>query len=212
MNRPLLALGALFVYFALALAGRMVWHWRRTGRHGYLGVPERPLSLPWWSGASLVLGSVVAVGGLLLEAFGRASGVRAPEWSLAVGLPAAALGTYGTVLAQSTMGASWRIGVHAAERTELITDGIFALVRNPIFSFLLLTMAGVAAIAPGVATFAAFGLFLLGVQLQVRFVEEPYLRRVHGASYAQYCARVGRFFPGAGRVATMSDKAARPSP
>jgi protein-S-isoprenylcysteine O-methyltransferase Ste14 len=38
--------------------------------------------------------------------------------------------------------------------------------------------------------------------LQVRAVEEPYLLSVHGDAYATYAARVGRFVPGVGRLAT----------
>ncbi len=36
--------------------------------------------------------------------------------------------------AQSTMGASWRIGVDTSERTELVTHGLFTVIRNPIFT------------------------------------------------------------------------------
>jgi protein-S-isoprenylcysteine O-methyltransferase Ste14 len=39
----------------------------------------------------------------------------------------------------ASMGASWRIGVDPSERTDLVTGGAFALVRNPIFSAMLLT-------------------------------------------------------------------------
>ena len=47
---------------------------------------------------------------------------------------------------------------------------------------------------------AAIGLAaaIAGIELEVRFVEEPYLLSAHGAAYA-YTARVGRFPPGVGR-------------
>ena len=32
--------------------------------------------------------------------------------------------------------------------------------------------------------------------MQVRFVEEPYLERVHGDDYRRYTERTGRFIPG----------------
>lgn len=38
------------------------------------------------------------------------------------------------------------------------------------------------------------------VELQVRFVEEPYLLRTHGEGYAKYASRVGRFVPGLWRL------------
>jgi protein-S-isoprenylcysteine O-methyltransferase Ste14 len=47
---------------------------------------------------------------------------------------------------------------------------------------------------------AAFLVVVVAVQLQVRLVEEPYLRRLHGETYADYAQRVGRFFPGVGRL------------
>ncbi|MFL5908785.1 MAG: methyltransferase family protein, partial [Solirubrobacterales bacterium] len=37
------------------------------------------------------------------------------------------------------------------------------------------------------------------LQLQVRFVEEPYLIRTHGDDYRAYASEVGRFVPGIGR-------------
>ena len=37
-------------------------------------------------------------------------------------------------------------------------------------------------------------------QIQVRLVEEPYLRRVHGDAYRRYAASTGRFLPWIGRV------------
>jgi protein-S-isoprenylcysteine O-methyltransferase Ste14 len=38
------------------------------------------------------------------------------------------------------------------------------------------------------------------VQLQVRCIEEPYLRAMHGAAYEHYAGAVGRFMPGVGRT------------
>lgn len=45
---------------------------------------------------------------------------------------------------------------------------------------------------------AAVGL-IFGVQIQVRVIEEPYLRTVHPQAYPAYAVRVGRFVPGLGR-------------
>jgi protein-S-isoprenylcysteine O-methyltransferase Ste14 len=43
---------------------------------------------------------------------------------------------------------------------------------------------------------------VVAVELQVRAVEEPYLRAMHGSAYAAYAARAGRFVPGIGRLRT----------
>ncbi|WP_240749083.1 methyltransferase family protein [Mycobacterium paragordonae] len=41
---------------------------------------------------------------------------------------------------------------------------------------------------------------VIGIQVQVRLAEEPYLRRLHGTAYIDYASRVGRFVPGIGRL------------
>jgi protein-S-isoprenylcysteine O-methyltransferase Ste14 len=41
-------------------------------------------------------------------------------------------------------------------------------------------------------------LAVAALELQVRRVEEPYLRDKHGAAYRGYTASVGRFIPGVG--------------
>ena len=41
---------------------------------------------------------------------------------------------------------------------------------------------------------------VVAIEFQVRYVEEPHLRRLHGRLYDDYAARVGRFVPLLGRV------------
>ena len=55
-----------------------------------------------------------------------------------------AIASAGTFAAQLAMSRSWRIGVGPEERTELVTRGAFALVRNPIFSWMIVAGVGVA--------------------------------------------------------------------
>lgn len=42
-------------------------------------------------------------------------------------------------------------------------------------------------------------LFVLSIELQVRFVEEPYLSALHRNEFSHYASTVGRFIPGIGR-------------
>ena len=60
------------------------------------------------------------------------------------GLALAAVGVAATTWAQWQMGNSWRIGVDPEERTALVVEGIFGVVRNPIFTFMLVTATGLA--------------------------------------------------------------------
>jgi len=102
-----------------------------------------------------------------------------------------------TVMAQFAMGDSWRVGVDPDERTSLVTGGLFSIVRNPIYTGLVATFAGIALLAPNVLTIGGELLLIAAVELETRLLEEPYLARVHGREYTDYC---GRFVPGLGRL------------
>lgn len=100
-----------------------------------------------------------------------------------------------TLLAQSAMGASWRIGVDETERTELVERGLFRWVRNPVFTGMCLVSVGVALLSPTVLAIVSAVVLVIAVQIQVRVTEEPYLRQIHGATYEEYHSRTGRFLP-----------------
>jgi protein-S-isoprenylcysteine O-methyltransferase Ste14 len=93
------------------------------------------------------------------------------------------------------MGASWRVGVDPNERTELVTRDLFRSVRNPIFTGMTLCLAGVAFTSRSWVAAVAVGLFIIGIETQVRRVEEPYLLRMHGEPFEAYVHRTGRFVP-----------------
>jgi protein-S-isoprenylcysteine O-methyltransferase Ste14 len=123
------------------------------------------------------------------------------RFAIATGLAALAAGAALTLLAQLQMGVSWRIGVDARERTALVTRGAFGWVRNPIFSGMFVGLVGVALLVPHALSFAGLAAVAVGIELQTRLVEEPYLLRTHGDAYRAYAREVGRFVPGFGRLA-----------
>lgn len=104
-----------------------------------------------------------------------------------------------TLAAQLRMGDEWRIGVDAAERTRLVTDGLFAVVRNPIFTAMGATGLGLTLMVPNVVAVTGLVALVVALELQVRVVEEPYLRTAHGPAYARYESVTGRFVPGLGK-------------
>lgn len=202
------AITALVIYLlgvALAFGLRTFLQWRRTGDTGFRGGGMAKGSMQWWArmlfiGALLVgaAGPVAALAGL------PALGALDHAAVQAAGIALAAAGVVGTLVAQTSMGASWRIGVEEDERTELVTGGAFALARNPIFTAMIATVAGLAAMVPNVVALAGLVLTVVAIQMQVRVVEEPYLVHTHGDGYATYAARVGRFLPGIGRLTPAS--------
>jgi protein-S-isoprenylcysteine O-methyltransferase Ste14 len=115
------------------------------------------------------------------------------------GLVLAVLGAVATFGAQAALGDSWRLGVDASERTALVTSGVYGLVRNPIFTAVIVTFAGLALMVPNIIAVAGLAALVIGVQVEVRLDEEPHLRRVHADAYDRYAATVGRFLPGIGR-------------
>jgi protein-S-isoprenylcysteine O-methyltransferase Ste14 len=198
---PGLALVLLALYGLLALGLRMLVQLRRTGSTGFKGLSGSPGSIEWTAGVLLAAAIVLCVAGPLLELLGAVGPAEALEGKVgaAIGVALASVGIVLTVAAQFAMGTAWRIGVDPAERTELVTDGPFAVVRNPIYSAMIPAFIGIALLAPNFLTIAGAILVIAALELQTRFVEEPYLARVHGDRYAAYAARVGRFLPGIGR-------------
>lgn len=199
MFRPALALLLLALFHAIAFGLRSWQQRRRTGEAGFRGLSGRPGSLAWFGGALFVVGVALAPVAALAELLGW----LAPLWRpsplmVLVGAVVTLLGTAATYAAQTGMGSAWRIGVRQDERTTLVTDGPFALVRNPIFSAMLMTALGLIALLPDVLAIASLVCVMVAVELQVRLVEEPYLLRVHGSRYRDYARRVGRFVPGLG--------------
>jgi protein-S-isoprenylcysteine O-methyltransferase Ste14 len=82
-----------------------------------------------------------------------------------------------------------------ADTETLVVHGPYRHVRNPMYSAVLATIAGWA-IALRSPAIAVYGLAVgLAMHAFTVLVEEPRLRRRFGASYDEYLARVGRWFP-----------------
>jgi protein-S-isoprenylcysteine O-methyltransferase Ste14 len=92
------------------------------------------------------------------------------------------------------MGTNWRVAVVPSQRTELVTEGLYARIRHPIYGFNVLLMLCSAIIVPTVPMCAVGVIHVALIVLKVRN-EERFLLATHGAEYAAYCRRTGRFFP-----------------
>ncbi|MEO3747453.1 isoprenylcysteine carboxylmethyltransferase family protein [Plantactinospora sp. B5E13] len=196
---------ALLIYLlalGLAFGWRSLAQWRRTGDTG-LRLDAGPVgTLRWWAKllfvAALLLGTAGPVAALAGMNPAAVVVDRTAMWIS--GLVLAVAGVIAVLAAQTGMGTSWRVGVDPGERTDLVTGGAFAVARNPIFTAMIVTSLGLTLMVPNPISLAATVVLAVSIQLQVRAVEEPYLARVHGAAYAAYASRVGRFLPGIGRL------------
>jgi protein-S-isoprenylcysteine O-methyltransferase Ste14 len=199
---PTLALALYASFFLLAFGWRTWRQLRTTGSSGFQGISGRPGSGEWWGGVLFVVAIVLGVAGPVVQLADVVDPVSALDVAGAqvAGLALAVVGIGLTLLAQVAMGASWRIGIDETTRTDLVTAGVFGLVRNPIFSAMIVGAAGLALLAPNVVSLVGLVGLILAIQLQVRRGEEPFLRRTLGAEYVRYAADVGRFVPGVGRL------------
>lgn len=197
---PAAALALYCLSLFLTFGVRIAVQWRRTGSTGVLGFAAGAAPLERFAGALFVTGlfsGALAPIFALLDVLEPIAALDGPVGH-AIGIVIAVTGILLTFGAQLAMGDAWRIGVDPEERTELVTDGPFRLVRNPIYSAMIPTVFGLMLMVPNVIAFAAFIALVIALELQVRLVEEPHLLRTHGETYADYAARVGRFIPGLG--------------
>lgn len=199
-----MAITALLLYVlwaVLAFGWRTVVQLRRTGDTG-LRLHAEPWTAQWWAKLGFVLALAVGLAAPIAAIAGLDDVEPLDSSSVhIVGVAVTAVGIVLTLVAQLAMGSSWRIGVDPQERTGLVTEGPFNLVRNPIFSAMLVTASGLTLMVPNVVALIGFAALVAALEVQVRLVEEPYLGSVHGDGYRSYAGRVGRFVPGLGRLA-----------
>lgn len=175
---------------------------RQTGTTGLIGL--RP-----GAGPVEALSGVFFIGGIVLGALSPYLVLQDELGTIdaldsdaiqAIGLVVASIAGLAIFGAQLGMGPSWRIGVSDDQGTDLITSGWFAAVRNPIYTSMIFAWIGFALMVPTWLGFTALVVAVIGLEMQVRLVEEPYLKRAHGEEFRAYARRVGRFLPGTGRL------------
>jgi protein-S-isoprenylcysteine O-methyltransferase Ste14 len=193
--------------FAVALAAYLVagfaWPtfrvWRRFGIWPIVFNREAaPLQRVLGVLSEALFGSMLVLGILHVTAGPDALGVwRLPAFARFIGWLLLLSGAVLTLVAQRHMGAAWRVGIDDRP-TDLVTSGLFRYVRNPIFSALLIFIAGVVVLSPAWWSVTIWILTALGLRLQV-VLEERHLMALHGDAYRAYAAQAGRFVPFVGR-------------
>ena len=198
---PALVLTATVWVYWFAV-GAMVVRARRKTRQLAGLVPEQPLERRMW----LVLVPAIILWIVLpwlaltrteppllaLPAFARGvPAYAALRWAAALcGVMCLAL----TVKCWRRMGSDWRMAVSETQKSALITDGMFARVRHPIYALQMLLMLCSVLIVPTVPMLVVALAHLALMNLKARN-EERHLRKLHGARYEAYLKRTGRFFP-----------------
>jgi protein-S-isoprenylcysteine O-methyltransferase Ste14 len=77
--------------------------------------------------------------GLVLIYLAFVSGDLPQDWTRWIGLALSVFGFAGVILARYTLGRSFSV---KAKATELVTSGIYSKIRNPIYVFGVIVIAG----------------------------------------------------------------------
>lgn len=98
------------------------------------------------------------------------------------------------ILSQIRMGKSWRIGIPEEKEDEqtLVTTGLYAYSRNPIYVGIMLFLIGCVITVPGPLSLIAFGLSAAIIPAIIAR-EEAFLIEQFGDAYRTYCSRVRRW-------------------
>jgi protein-S-isoprenylcysteine O-methyltransferase Ste14 len=122
---------------------------------------------------------------------------KVAELALAVATVAMAGGSVWLVNAASRrLGKQWGLAARLVEGHELIMDGPYRWVRNPIYTGMLgLLVATGLAVSHGAILIAATVVFLAGTAIRIRS-EERLLREAFGDAFEDYARKVAALIPG----------------
>lgn len=109
-----------------------------------------------------------------------------------IGLTLSAVAIIGFALTLVSFGNSFRVGIDVNAPDKLITGGMFAISRNPIYVCFLLFFAGLFLIHRNIVIAVAVVLFALAIHRQI-LREERFLAGHYGEEYEAYRKRVRRY-------------------
>ena len=95
-------------------------------------------------------------------------------------------------LALKSFGDSFRVGIDETAPDKLITSGMFAISRNPVYVAFLSYFIGIMLSYFNITSIAALVLFCAAIHRQI-LREERFLKKHYGKEYDGYCARTRRY-------------------
>ncbi len=123
-----------------------------------------------------------------------------PEWlawtTTVLALAIAIFSAWFVNAAARHLGKQWSLAARIVEGHDLIDDGPYRFVRNPIYSGMLgMLLATGLTMAPLMPLMAACAIFVVGTYIRVR-IEERLLRETFGPRFDDYARRVPAMIPG----------------
>jgi len=187
----------LVAFFMIAFVGRSYLVWKRTGINPYVARKAgRPIDLieGLYRLPLIVILITTIVYSLAPQFYEYATPIiRLDGLGVKIaGLTLMAIALVWTATAQMQMGKSWRIGIDAENKTDLVEIGLFGVSRNPIFLGMRLALFGFLLSLPNALTLASVAMADTLMQIQVR-IEEEFLTKTHNDQYTEFCGRVRRW-------------------
>ena len=119
--------------------------------------------------------------------------IRIPFFVIISGGCIGSLGVAIFIVSVITMRDSWRAGVSKEEKTELITNGIYKISRNPAFLGFDLVYIGFVLMFFNWILFGVSLFTMIMFHLQIVNVEEDFLLTMFGDEYLKYKKKVCRY-------------------
>lgn len=162
-------------------------------KNGYLGQNGKHLSI-WGVGPAYagVCGLLTAAG-IIVRNLGWLDSGDMPAWDVpmtVMGLLLVLLAAYLYVQAHLRM----KLFDHVRQN-HLVTTGVYAWVRNPVYSAAMLLCTGLLLMAHNAWLLLLPPLFWVLLTAMLIPTEEKWLRALYGQEYDSYCARVNRCIP-----------------
>ena len=110
-----------------------------------------------------------------------------------VGILLGMMGDIIFIISVLTMKESWRAGVSYEEKIDLITEGIYQISRNPAFLGFDLVYTGMYFMFFNPVLVVISLLAIIMFHLQIKYVEEPFLKQEFKEQYLQYYQQVNRY-------------------
>lgn len=148
-------------------------------------------------GIALVVVQFVLLAALVLLPWTTPFWERSPV-AFAIGGTLALAGAVIAVLGVVGLGRSLTANPVPLDESELVTGGLYGLVRHAIYSGLLLAGLGVMLVAATWWHLAAWVALVALLMTKARWEERMLFERYQ--DYADYARRTGRFVPGIGRI------------
>ena len=81
------------------------------------------------------------------------------------------------------------------KNNRLVTDGIYAWCRNPLYTGWMIICIGISFFAGNLWLLILPFIFWALMTVMMKLTEEKWLRNLYGAEYETYCRRVNRVWP-----------------